>query len=301
MRKVPQPPSPPRIFDRALVNRRLDRAWAHGKGADFLIVRAAQELGDRISLVRRRFTIAADFGSPGPHGAGALAASGQIDHVIRLAPTQASVGLGAFLPAVGDIERLPVGDGRLDLAVSLLALQTVNDLPGALIQLRRALRADGLMMAAMLGGDTLTELRQSFTIAEAEIVGGASPRVAPFVDVRALGGLAQRAGLALPVVDLDRTIVRYADILALMSDLRAFGAANPLEARSRNPLRRDVLARASAIYAERFAEPDGRLRATFDFLWLSGWAPDESQPKPLEPGSARMRLADALRGGTKFQ
>jgi len=225
-----------------------------------------------------------------------LAASGQVDCVIRFAPTEASVGSGAFLPAVGDLERLPAVDGRLDLAVSLLALQTANDLPGALIQLRRALAPDGLMMAAMLGGDTLTELRQSLTIAEAEIVGGASPRVAPFVDVRALGGLAQRAGLALPVVDLDRSVVRYADLLALMSDLRAFGAANPLQARSRSPLRRDVLARADAVYAERFADPDGRLHATFDILWISGWAPHVSQPKPLKPGSAMTRLADALKG-----
>ncbi len=295
---MPQPSPPPRIFDRGLVHRRLDRAWAlspSGAKADFLIARAAQELGERLPLVKRRFAIAADFGSPGPHGAAALAAGGQADCVIRLAPTEASMGAGDFLKAVGDLERLPAADGRLDLAVSLLALQTVNDLPGALVQMRRALRADGLLIAAILGGDTLTELRQSLTIAESEIVGGASPRVAPFVDVRALGGLAQRAGLALPVVDLDRATARYADILALMTDLRAFGGANALHARSRKPLRRAVLARAGAVYAERFADPDGRLRATFDILWLSGWAPHESQPKPLEPGSATMRLEDALK------
>ncbi len=295
---MPQTSPPPRIFDRALVNRRLDRAWAQarsGAKSDFLITRAAQELGERLSLVKRRFAKAADFGSPGPHGAAALAASGQVDCVIRLAPTEAAVGSGDFLRAVGDLERLPAADGRLDLAISLLALQTVNDLPGAVIQMRRALKADGLLMAAMLGGDTLTELRQSLTIAESEILGGASPRVAPFVDVRALGALAQRAGLALPVIDLDRTTVRYADMAGLLSDLRAFGAANALQARSRRPLRRDVLKRAGAVYAEQFADPDGRLRATFDIVWLSGWAPHESQPKPLEPGSATMRLADALK------
>jgi len=222
-------------------------------------------------------------------------AGGQVDCVIRVAPTQASLGSGRFLSAVGDLERLPVADGRLDFAASLLALQTVNDLPGALIQMRRALKPDGLLIAAMAGGDTLTELRQSLTIAESEILGGASPRVAPFVDVRALGGLGQRAGLALPVVDLDRTVVRYADMLALMRDLRAFGATNALEARSRNPLRRDVFVRAAAVYAERFADLDGRLRATFDIVWLSGWAPHESQPKPLAPGSATTRLSDALK------
>ncbi|MBV8442187.1 MAG: methyltransferase domain-containing protein [Hyphomicrobiales bacterium] len=289
---------PPLIFDRALVNRRLDRAWARaqpGGGADFLLTRAAEDLGERLSFVKRRFALAADFGSPGPHGAAVLAAGGQVDRLIRIAPTFASVGVGAFLPAVGDLERLPVAEGRLDLAVSLLALQTVNDLPGALIQMRRALKADGLLMAAILGGDTLTELRQSLTIAESEVLGGASPRVAPFVDVRAFGALAQRAGLALPVVDLDRATVRYAGLIALLGDLRAFGAANSLNARSRRPLRRAVLARVAEVYAERFSDPDGRLRATFDILWLSGWAPHESQQKPLKPGSATTRLADALK------
>jgi SAM-dependent methyltransferase len=292
-------PAPPQIFDRGLINRRLDRAWARarrgGAESDFLLARAAEDLCDRLSLVKRRFALAADFGSPGPHGAAALAAGGQVDCIIRVAPTEASRGTGDFLPAVGDLERLPVADGRLDLAVSLLALQTVNDLPGALVQIRRALKNDGLLIAGLIGGETLTELRQSLTIAESEILGGASPRVAPFVDVRALGGLAQRAGLALPVVDLDRAVVRYPDLFALVADLRAMGAANALHARSGRPLRRDVLGRAAAVYAERFADPDGRLRATFDLVWLAAWAPHESQPKPLEPGSATMRLADALR------
>ena len=292
------PATPPQLFDRRLINRRLDRAWARAYGqaqADFLLARAAEDLRDRLSLVKRRFPLAADFGSPGPHGAAVLAAAGQVDCVIRLAPTEASRGNGDFLPAVGDLERLPVAEGRLDLAVSLLALQTVNDLPGALVQMRRALRADGLLIAALIGGETLTELRQSLTIAESEVLGGASPRVAPFVDVRALGGLAQRAGLALPVVDLDRAVVRYPDLFALFADLRAMGGASALHARSRSPLRRDVLARAAVVYAERFADPDGRLRATFDLVWLAAWAPHESQPKPLEPGSATMSLADALK------
>ena len=292
------PAPPPRIFDRALLNRRLDRAWARPRGgaqADFLLARAALDLSERLSVVKRRFIIAADFGSPGPHGAAALAAGGQVDCVIRVAPTEASLGTGSFLSAVGDLEHLPVGDGRLDLAVSLLALQTVNDLPGALVQMRRALKPDGLLIAAMIGGETLTELRQSLTIGESEVLGGASPRVAPFVDVRALGGLAQRAGLALPVVDLDRAIVRYGDMFALLADLRAMGAANALDARSRKPLPRAALERAAVTYAERFVDPDGRLRATFDIVWLSGWAPHESQPKPLQPGSATTRLADALK------
>jgi SAM-dependent methyltransferase len=291
--------APPQIFDRGLINRRLDRAWANARGqaqADFLLVRAADDLHDRLSLVKRRFALAADFGSPGPHGAAAVAASGQADCIIRVGPTEASLGTGGFLPVVGDLERLPAADGRLDLAISLLALQTVNDLPGALLQMRRSLKGDGFLIAAIVGGETLTELRQSLTIAESEILGGASPRVAPFVDVRALGGLAQRAGLALPVVDLDRVVVRYPDVFALFADLRAMGGASALQARSRKPLRRDVLLRAAAVYAERFADPDDRLRATFDLVWLAAWAPHESQPKPLEPGSAKVRLEDALKG-----
>ncbi len=248
-----------------------------------------------MSVVKRRFALAVDFGTPGPHAAAALASSGRVDRVVRIAPTLASLGAGDFSGAVGDIERLGLADGRFDLAVSLLALQTVNDLPGALIQMRRALAPDGLLVVALLGGDTLNELRQSLTLAESEVLGGASPRVAPFVELRALGGLAQRAGLALPVVDLDRVPVRYGDVLALMRDLRAFGGANALADRSRRPLRREVLARAASAYAEAFADPDGRLRATFDIVWLSGWAPHESQPTPLKPGSATTRLADAFK------
>jgi len=291
-------PAPPQIFDRALINRRLDRAWAQPRRqaqADFLLARAADDLRDRVSLIKRRFALAADFGSPGPHGALALAAAGRTDCIIRVAPTELSLGTGGFLPAVGDLERLAVADSRLDLAISLLALQTVNDLPGALVQMRRALKDDGLLIVAMIGGETLTELRQSLTIAESEILGGASPRVAPFVDVRALGALAQRAGLALPVIDLDRAVVRYPDLLALLADLRAMGAASALCARSRKPLRRAVLMRAAAVYGDRFADPDGRLRATFDLVWLAAWAPHESQQKPLKPGSATTRLADALK------
>lgn len=178
--------------------------------------------------------------------------------------------------------------------MSLLALQSVNDLPGALLQIRRALRPDGLLLACLFGGDTLTELRQSFAAAESELEGGASPRVAPFADVRSAGGLLQRAGYALPVVDLERVTVRYGGAFGLMGDLRAMGLTNALAERRRTPLRRATLMRTAAIYAERFADPDGRVRATFDMVWLSGWSPHESQQKPLKPGSAKARLADAL-------
>src|SRR5262249_29655842 len=162
-----------------------------------------------------------------------------------------------------------------------LALQFVNDLPGTLVQIRRSLKPDGLFLAALLGGDTLTELRQAFALAETEIENGVSPRVAPFADLRDLGALLQRAGFALPVTDVDRVTVRYASPLALMHDLRRMGAANPLTDRRRTPLKRVTLARAMEIYQERYSDPDGRIRATFEIVWLSGWAPHESQQQPL--------------------
>ena len=167
-------------------------------------------------------------------------------------------------------------------------------MPGTLIQIRRALKADGLLLAALIGGDTLTELREAFAQAESEMEGGVSPRVAPFADVRELGGLLQRAGLALPVVDSDRLTVRYNSVFDLMRELRRMGATNVLTERRRTPLRRATLRRMAEIYTARFANSDGRLRATFEIAWLSGWAPHEGQQKPLKPGSAVQRLADAL-------
>jgi SAM-dependent methyltransferase len=274
---------------------RLDRAIRARPGVNFWLRRAADELRERLSLVTRPFARAADVGSPGPEAALALAARAGADLTLRLAPTWLSAGEGDFLRGVGDFERSPLAPKSFDLVVSLIALHHANDLPGALIQMRGALKPDGLMLAALVGGETLTELRQCLTIAESEVTGGAAPRVAPFADVRALGGLLQRAGFALPVVDSDRVVARYRDLGALMRDLRALGATNALNARSRSPLRREVLVRTQAIYAHRFSDPDGRLRATFDTLWLTGWAPHESQPKPLKPGSAAMRLEDALK------
>jgi SAM-dependent methyltransferase len=164
-----------------------------------------------------------------------------------------------------------------------------------LAQLRRALRPDGLLLAAMMGGDTLTELRQSFAAAEAELEGGVSPRVAPFADLRDIGALLQRAGFALPVTDVDRIVVRYDSAFALMADLRRMGATNILLERRRTPTRRATLLRMAQIYGERFADPDGRIRATFDVIWLSGWAPHESQQQPLRPGSAKASLAEAVK------
>jgi SAM-dependent methyltransferase len=286
--------SAPQIFDAPLARLRLARAARIAAvGADFLLRRAADELGDRLALIKREFPVAVDLSTPSPQGAETLARDARIGFVVRAAPILSSPS--PVTTYVGDGERLALAPQSCDLIVSLLALHSVNDLPGALIQIRQALKPDGLFLACLMGGDTLTELRQSLTAGEAEILAGAAPRVAPFADVRALGGLLQRAGLALPVVDLDRVVVRYGDAIALMRDLRAMGATNVLTARSRRFLRRDVLARAGQVYAERFADEDGRIRATFDLVWLSGWAPHESQQKPLKPGSATMRLEEALK------
>jgi SAM-dependent methyltransferase len=290
------------LFDRALIRARLDRvlrAPANTVGSDFLLRRAADELSERLTLVKRTFGVAVDLGTPGPHVASRLSNAGNIGFVLRVAPTAFGSESPIYATIVADEERSPLADASCDLVVSILALQTVNDLPGALTQIRRALRPDGLFLGCLMGGESLNELRQSLTAAESEISSGASPRVAPFADVRVLGALLQRAGFALPVVDLDRAVARYPDIFALMRDLRAMGAANALVSRSRTPLRRGILFRAAQIYAERFADGDGRLRATFDIVWLSGWAPHESQQKPLKPGSATMRLEDALRGKAK--
>jgi SAM-dependent methyltransferase len=279
--------STPLVFDRSLVRRRLSRARRTGY-ADFLLARAVEDLEERLATVLRPFPLALDIGTPTPAAAQALRRGERAETVLRLSPVPEP---GSVL---GDEERLPFGGEQFDLAVSLLALQSVNDLPGSLIQIRRALKPDGLFIGALLGGATLNELRQAFTQAEAELEGGVSPRVAPFADVRDLGGLLQRAGFALPVADSEVIRVRYGDPFGLMRDLRQMGLSNALNDRRRAPLRRETLLRAVEIYAERFSDPDGRLPATFEIVWLSGWAPHESQQKPLRPGSAKMRLIDAL-------
>ena len=283
----------PIIFDRKLLRDRRRRAQAAG-ASDFLIERAAEDIGERLSAVLRRFELAVDLGTPGDAVRRALGASGKVGTVIAanalIAPNE-----GVSLAVVADEEALPFRNGSLDLVVSGLSLQFANDLPGVLVQIARALRPDGLLLAALCGGDTLVELREAFAIAESEIESGVSPRVAPFADLRDMGALLQRAGFALPVTDVERLTVRYASPLALMHDLRRMGVTNALVERQRRPLRRATLARMMQIYGERFADADGRIRATFEIIWLSGWAPHDSQQQPLRPGAARQRLADALR------
>ncbi len=282
----------PRLFDRKLVLARRIRALRQG-AETFLLDATAEELVERLSAVKRRFTLALDLGTPGDALTAALRQSGQVDGVIAGEPL-AGQRIDRLPRVAADEEALPFANETFDLAVSALSLQWVNDLPGTLAQIRRALKPDGLFLAALIGGETLGELRESLAVAESEIAGGASPRVSPFVDVRTLGSLLQRAGFALPVTDVERMTVRYPTVRALMRDLRRMAAANALAERNKKPLKRAVLARAEEIYAERFADADGRLRATFDVMWLSAWAPHESQQKPLKPGSAKMRLADAL-------
>jgi SAM-dependent methyltransferase len=283
--------SAPRVFDRTLLRRRRRRALKLGP-ATFLIDRVADDLADRLASVLRRFAVAADLGTPTRALRRLLAP--RVDVLIAVDADPLALRDDAGPKVVADEEALPFADGSLDLAVSALALQSVDDLPGALVQVRRALKPDGLFLAALLGGDTLSELRASFAAAEAEIEGGVSPRVAPFVDAREAGALLQRAGFALPVADVDRITVRYASPFELMRDLRRMGATNALAERRRTPLRRATLMRMVEVYAARFADADGRVRASFDVVWLSGWAPHASQPQPLKPGSARTRLADAL-------
>lgn len=289
---------PPRIFDRASHRRRLARAAAHFSAAEFLKIRAADDLLERLETINRRFGIAVDVG----------ARTGVFARRLALSPAAAKVGLliqtdlvaemlvGATgVRLVADEERLPFGEARLNLIVSSLVLHWVNDLVGALVQARLALAPDGLFLGALLGGSTLTELRGALLAAEAEILGGAGPRVSPFADAVDAAGLLQRAGFALPVVDTDLVVVRYNHPLKLLADLRAMGETNVLFDQPRTPLSRAVLARACEIYQHRHAGPDGRVPASFEILTLTGWAPHPDQQKPLRPGSAKARLADALK------
>ena len=281
-------------FDRRLLVRRQDRAAHRAEAHDFLLHRVAEDFTVRLGAVQRRFPTVVDLGAH--HGVLARSIR-QMPDVSLVISADSSWRLLAMCPpprVLADLEILPFRDASLDLVVSGLALHLVNDLPGTLVQIRRALKPDGLLLAAVLGGETLSELREAFLLAEAELEGGASPRVSPFADVRDYGGLLQRAGFALPVADTDLVTVTYASPLALMRELRGMGATNVLNARRRQPLRRSTLIRACEIYIERHALPNGRIPATFEIITLTGWAPHESQQKPLRPGSAQVRLADAL-------
>ncbi|MGA1802092.1 SAM-dependent methyltransferase [Rhizobium sp. HT1-10] len=283
------------VFDQDLIAANRRRALARGDGkAAFLLDIAAEELADRLSLVERSFDEAVEL-----HGATGVAArlamaTGKIGTITRIESEDAP-SLAGERVIVAPPERLSLAPDSLNLVLSPLGLHLTNDTPGVFIQVNRALKADGLFLAAIPGAGSLQELREVLLATEIEIAGGASPRVIPFPDVRDVGGLLQRAGFALPVVDAETYTVRYASLFPLMQDLRAMGMANPLVDRSRKPVGRNFFLRAAEIYAERFADADGRIRATFNIIYASGWKPHESQQKPLKPGSAKARLADALK------
>jgi NADH dehydrogenase [ubiquinone] 1 alpha subcomplex assembly factor 5 len=288
------------VFDRATLRRRRERA-ARAGGAEFLFVEAAERLAERLEDINRVFPQALDLGCrDGPMARALFTAAGGtrggIVDLVQADPAPGFASRTSGLRLAADPELLPFAPASFDAVLSALALHWVNDLPGALLQLRQALKPDGLLLASLLGGETLTELRQALIDAEIAEEGGLSPRVSPFADSRDLGGLLQRAGFALPVVDSDRIIATYPDALALMRELRAMGESNAVVERRRSLTRRATLLRAAALYEARFALPDGRIPATFEIITLTGWAPHESQPKPLRRGSAKTRLATALGG-----
>ena len=287
-------PGPFAVFDRQAVVRHRDRAAPGIAAHDFLYREVAARLAERLEEVRRTFPLALDLGCH--HGClgQALAAQGKVRSLVQCDLSAALCRAAGPVSLVADEERLPFAAGSFDAVLSVLSLHWVNDLPGALLQACRALKPDGLFLAALLGGETLRELRLALVEAETEVEGGARPRVSPFAELRDAGGLLQRAGFALPVADLDRITVRYENAFALFGDLRGMGEANADLGRTRGFTRRRTLMRAAEIYQERYRGDDGRIPATFDVLYLTGWAPDARQPKALRPGSATARLADAL-------
>jgi NADH dehydrogenase [ubiquinone] 1 alpha subcomplex assembly factor 5 len=287
-------PDPMLVFDRALVRRRRERAVERGDKAGFLFAEVAARLADRLVDVRRHFEIGVDLGSRAGHLAQAVIPTGRAQ---TLFATDMSPALASRLPipsVAADEEALPFAPASLDLVVSTLALHWVNDLPGALVQIRQALKPDGLFLAGMFGGETLRELREVLMEAELAVTGGVSPRVSPMADLRDAAGLLQRAGFALPVADRDMITVAYPDAVAVMRDLSAMGEGNAVRLRRRGPLSRAVLAEAASLYQRRHSLQEGRVRASFEILYLSGWAPAATQQRPLRPGQATARLADAL-------
>jgi SAM-dependent methyltransferase len=287
------------VFDRTTLRRRRERAARQWDRHAFLKREIAARLAERLDDVRRSFTTALDLGCHGDEVARALADRATVQTLVR-----ADFGLGFARAArgptvVADEEALPFAPGSFDLVLSAMDLHWVNDLPGTLIQIARILKPDGLFLAAMLGGATLWQLRQALAAAESEVESGLSPRVSPFADLRDAAGLLQRAGFAMPVADSETIDVEYDSALALMRDLGAMGESNLVAERRRSFTRRSTLLRAAEIYAERFALPSGRVAASFELLYLHGWAPHPSQPKALKPGSAAHRLAEAL-GATEI-
>lgn len=289
------------VFDRAQVRRQRDRASARLADHDFLFQEVAERVSDRLLDMARNFPVALDLGCHGGELSRLLEERGGIETLVRcdLSPGMARRAAGQVpgLALAADEEALPFAPASFDLVISNLSLHWVNDLPGTLLQIRHILKEDGLFVGAMLGGETLWELRQCLMEAEIAEEGGARPRVSPFADLRDLGGLLQRAGYALPVVDSDTITVTYGDVMRLFADLRGMGEGNAVAARSKTFTRRSTLFRAMALYEERFRDGNGRLPATFQIMTMTAWRPHVSQQKPLMPGAGRVNLAEALNGG----
>jgi SAM-dependent methyltransferase len=283
------------LFDEGLIANRRERAFSNRtEGADFLLALAAEEMAERLAVVERQFPHAVELHGATGIAAATAVATGKIDEIERFETSDVFAARGETI-GIAALEDVPLEPASANLILSPLALHTLNDLPGALVRIRRALKPDGLFLAAIPGAGTLAELRDVLLATEAEMSGGASPRVIPFADVRDIGGLLQRAGFTLPVIDSETYTVRYDSLFPLMRDLRAMGMANPLVGRSRQPLNRAFFLKAAEIYAERHADADGRIRASFSIIYVSGWAHHDSQRPALKPGSAKVRLADALR------
>ena len=289
-------PTIPRLFDSAAQRRNRSRAAPHFADFDFLKREAALRMADRLALMRRDFPLCLDFGCHDGMLTRSLAEAGKIGRVIQADPSPIFAARAADTgpPVAVEYDSLPFAAGSFDAVFSCLLLHWIDDLPGVMAQIRRLLKPDGLCLVSLLGGTTLTELRGVLLEAEQELAGGASPRTAPMADIRDVGGLLGRAGLALPVADSDRLTITYPDMFRLMADLRGMGEQNALLARRRTPDRRRLFLRAAEIYHDRFGTPDGRISASFEIITLTGWAPHESQQTPLRPGSAAHRLADTL-------
>ena len=284
----------PEIFDRNALRVHRDRAAQTFFEYDFLVREIGARLSDRLLDMARKFPLALDLGArtggygPVPGGPGG------IEHVVSCELSERMARQIENSGVVCDPEFLPFAEGRFDLVYSNLELHWVNDLPGCLLQITRSLKPDGLFLAAILGGNTLVDLRDVLMAAELDVTGGASPRVSPFAELRDAGALLQRAGLALPVVDADEITVTYENLFRLLADLRGMGETNTVRERVRTATRRNIFLRAAELYIERYPAEDGRIRATFEIIFLHGWAPHESQQRALRPGSAKTSLADAL-------
>ena len=270
--------TPPVLFDtKRLTQNRLRAATMDSKHS-FLRAEIADRMRERLQEINRSF-------------------EAKIDLDGGFAPFIPQPEQTKFQPHTYDGTALGLDDNSADLIVSNLGMHWVNDLPGLLVQLNKALKPDGLLCASLFGGETLHELRHSLLMAESELTGGASQRVIPFADVRDLGGLLQRAGFALPVTDVDTLTLTYDHPINLMRELRGMGEANAMTGRAKKFLRRDIVMRACEIYQQEFSREDGRILATFEVMYLTGWHPHDSQQKPLKPGSGDVNLADALKAG----